>query len=504
LAQGIAAHRAFTTTRSILPLTFFSPEVPPQALLLTSRPAVIMRPVLLALAWGHAAAMRIGGPWRTEREQLAQRLAALMPLPPKDWHFARAPQGVQEDTFGLMGGGGDDSEEDIYELACDGKCTSPSLTHHWKEKPKVMYYNGKYGGLNGMLNQCPKPCRVSLDPEDMPGADAVIWNTGAFNYWQDPPETKPAGQKWVFAAFFEPPNHGHVFVNAKRKETSVLDSNGFVDWTMTFHPKSDFMWPYSQLVPRAWGPGQPPSHPTGNGSSLQALDYFNTTGALDCINELEVGRKIDELKKELHVPRPKVLLAMVSNCMSERIGFLNTLQKFLPEGSMDILGRCGKPSPCKSRNESDQCHQDLFRQYKFYAAFENSRFEGYITEKLFRGFLEGMVPLAVGGRSKSDYEAIGVPEDAFIHVDDFRDMQELADYLTNIDDLDYMRFFAWRKTLRVASPMDTRVHSFCDVCKELHKPPGQQKPSRKSFSSDLVRWWFQQYKGKYCTFNYTS
>ena len=70
--------------------------------------------------------------------------------------------------------------------------------------------------------------------------------------------------------------------------------------------------------------------------------------------------------------------------------------------------------------------------FKFYAAFENNRCDGYITEKLWTAYNYGMVPVVWGGCGRADYEKI-VPKDSFIHVDDFKSTADLALFLQELD-----------------------------------------------------------------------
>lgn len=452
---------------------------------------------LLALACAPAAAVRVRG-YSGDRQELAQSVAALWPLPDADWHFSQKATGIE--------GGCAESFEEEEGLSLDRQASRSTTNDPIRKQgfgnntignPKIIYFNGVYGLVpsKGIVSECPALCEVTQDIEMISSADAILWNAGGYNHWTDPAKTKPPGQKWIFTAFFEPPNRQDYFEYIKRAETSRLDKNRLVDWTMTFHPKSDVLWPVARLVPiEGWNPGM--DLPT-------QAETFRARQASVAAAQEDIERNLTALKADLSMPRPKILLAMVSNCVGERMELLKDLQSFLPPGTMDIMGKCGLKPPCPTRNESDACHQELFKQYKFFAAFENKRIEGYITEKLFRGLLEGMVPLAVGGRTKADYEALGVPPDAFVHVDDFRNTKDLADYLVNLDDVAYLKFFSWRKYLRVATTMETRKYSYCRVCKELYKDERDQIPSREGFGN-LVDWWFEQYKGQYVTLELSS
>jgi len=187
--------------------------------------------------------------------------------------------------------------------------------------------------------------------------------------------------------------------------------------------------------------------------------------------------------------REHLLLWFVSSgCSLPRQRFFHALQAALPPDSAHVYGACGKPSPCPGRDVKDSCHQALFSKYKFYAAFENSRCEGYITEKFYRGLDEGIVPVALGGKSREDYEALGAPPGSFLHVDDFRSVEALAEYMAGMSDATYNKFFVWRSTHEVQPPLVTTEHVLCDVCSELHKNAADQKPSA-SFG-DLTKWFY--------------
>ena len=68
----------------------------------------------------------------------------------------------------------------------------------------------------------------------------------------------------------------------------------------------------------------------------------------------------------------------------------------------------------------------LLRRYKFFLSFENSRCRYYITEKFFSNAIAiGTVPI-VAGCPRHDYELVA-PTDSFIHVDDFKHVEELGE-----------------------------------------------------------------------------
>ncbi|VDL98184.1 unnamed protein product [Schistocephalus solidus] len=111
------------------------------------------------------------------------------------------------------------------------------------------------------------------------------------------------------------------------------------------------------------------------------------------------------------------------------------------KAKVDKFGRHHKPCP-----EEFACFNWLSKQYKFYLSFENCNCDGYITEKFFVNALRAeMVPI-VYGASREEYFA-RAPPNSFIHVDDFRTVKELTDYLYYLDknDTAYASYFAWKE-----------------------------------------------------------
>jgi glycoprotein 3-alpha-L-fucosyltransferase len=78
--------------------------------------------------------------------------------------------------------------------------------------------------------------------------------------------------------------------------------------------------------------------------------------------------------------KTKMAAALISNCESvDRLDYIGELQKH--GVGVDIYGYCGQPCP-RGLNLNEFCFKMIESKYKFYLAFENSRCEDYITEKL--------------------------------------------------------------------------------------------------------------------------
>lgn len=177
----------------------------------------------------------------------------------------------------------------------------------------------------------------------------------------------------------------------------------------------------------------------------------------------------------------QLLLWLVSKCGTrERNEIFQELESYLPSDRVHKYGDCSEQKdPCHGKLRLDEtCLEKFTKRYKFYAAFENARCEGYITEKFWKSLRLGMVPVCWGGRSRKDYERIA-PGSSFIHVDDFASTKELAQYLLKVDkdpEL-YNSYFEWRKTSWVNTEEEEQNLQACQLCMEVEKPKNQQQPS---------------------------
>ena len=125
----------------------------------------------------------------------------------------------------------------------------------------------------------------------------------------------------------------------------------------------------------------------------------------------------------------------------------------------------GGDSRCLDKNAPDRFMTmtemfDIIASHKFYLAFENSyHCSNYITEKLWlNSYYVGTVPV-VWGASREDYARMAPPY-SFIHYEDFKNPQDLVDYLKYLDknDTAYIEYFEWRKS----SPCDYPLYEAHD------------------------------------------
>ena len=89
---------------------------------------------------------------------------------------------------------------------------------------------------------------------------------------------------------------------------------------------------------------------------------------------------------------------------------LNQLSKF---GEIDFLDKYDNIIKNKTCYNSQELIS-LYSQYKFIICFENSKTDGYITEKIFNVFLSGSIPIYDGAPNISDY----INKESFIQYDE--------------------------------------------------------------------------------------
>ncbi len=117
---------------------------------------------------------------------------------------------------------------------------------------------------------------------------------------------------------------------------------------------------------------------------------------------------------------------------------------------------------------SGEDYTKIISSCKFYLSFENSAYEDYMTEKLFRPLLLGSVPIVLGP-SRQNYED-HVPGDSFIHVDDFPSAKKLAERIHYLhqNNTEYMKYFNWTNKFKIKLSFFGKEHA-CNTCSYLQK-----------------------------------
>ncbi|XP_043077740.1 alpha-(1,3)-fucosyltransferase 7 [Puntigrus tetrazona] len=226
---------------------------------------------------------------------------------------------------------------------------------------------------------------------------------------------RPAKQKWVWLSLEAPQNNGNL-----------SPYNTLFNLTMSYHPQADITVPYGKLLQKK--PDFDVVIPENK--SYEACwvvsNYQKRHKRSDVYQELKKNLKVQLYGLAATKPLPKeALLPTISRCY-------------------------------------------------FYLAFENTQSPHYITEKLWRNsFQAGTVPVVLGP-SRRDYEAV-VPPNSFIHVDDFKSIKALAEYLRGVikDPKRYNEYFTWRQDYVVKLYTDWRER-LCNICPIYGRFPTQK------------------------------
>lgn len=256
-------------------------------------------------------------------------------------------------------------------------------------------------------------CLLSTNRSLLPSAHVVVFHHRELQTRRArlPLAQRPRGQPWVWASM-ESPSHTR----------GLRRLQGIFNWVLSYRKDSDIFVPYGRLEPRS-GPAPP-------------------------------------------LPPKSHLAAWVVSNFQERQQRAQVYRQLARHLQVDVFGRASGRPLCSD------CLVPTVAQYHFYLSFENSQHRDYITEKFWRNALwAGTVPVVLGP-PRATYEAF-VPPEAFVHVDDFSSIRELAAFLTSVNESRYQGFFAWREQLHVRLLTDWRER-FCAICARYpYLPRGQ-------------------------------
>jgi len=79
---------------------------------------------------------------------------------------------------------------------------------------------------------------------------------------------------------------------------------------------------------------------------------------------------------------------------------------------------------------------DVLKKYRFSICFENSIFDGWITEKIIDSFCAGCVPVYWGAPDITNY----IPKDTFIDFREFNSYKELDEFLKKMDEKTWNKY----------------------------------------------------------------
>ncbi|CAF1259618.1 unnamed protein product [Rotaria sordida] len=311
-------------------------------------------------------------------------------------------------------------------------------THNHSIKTRDNICRGiRNGGHIVHFDRCPKKCEFSCLIEDFKerSPSAILFFAEDF-YWSfhlSNQNRTSFKQRWIFWSWEAPIHH-----------PKYTKSHLTFNWTMTYRQDSDIVHSYGRYIFR---------NLSYTIRDYQSIDYY-----LSSPN----NQSTFNTRKEFSFRKNRILW-FVSNCntRTKRNEIAENLKKYF---HIDQYGKCSN-LPIK-----DNFEQLLFN-YKFYLAFENAYCRDYITEKAFYNSLaHGSIPIVLGP-NEENYKNI-LPPNSFIHIDQFKNLKNLADRLDHVsNNIDIFSFYhQWRIDYRLLTWKSNYFidDRFCDLCIKLH------------------------------------
>ena len=173
--------------------------------------------------------------------------------------------------------------------------------------------------------------------------------------------------------------------------------------------------------------------------------------------------------KIMNAPQDKTEEALtatfISNC-NDKSGRLTLLKQLEQYGvKIDHFGKC-----LHNKKEPPGGKVKVMGKYKFAIAFENSKYQDYVTEKYFQALTSGSVPIVMGAPNLKIYEPLNK---SCIFAEDYASTEELARDLIRIgnDEQEYNSYLRYKTegpSFEFLALHDiSSSHSRCRVCTKL-------------------------------------
>ncbi|XP_039267988.2 4-galactosyl-N-acetylglucosaminide 3-alpha-L-fucosyltransferase 9-like [Styela clava] len=343
---------------------------------------------------------------------------------------------------------------------------------HHVDKPVILIWNLPMGMENDYRvdeEECGEEidCLLTYDQDLVNRSDAVVFHFDSASL-NSMPKHRKSEQLYVWWSI------------EKNHKSNLKEFDNFFNLTMTYRRDSEIYAPY--------------------GSTNIILEELRNEKQFD----------LEELLQKKKKSR-KMAAWAVSNCAVHRR--MKLAKDMIAAGlDLDTFGQCFDDRDIGDEQNSESFY-DTLSEYKFYLSFENGyHCKDYITENFwYNGLRSGAVPI-VWGAEKKDIEAVA-PKNSFIHVDDFKEVSDLVEYMIqlSVNDADYEKYLQWRKWVAIPQLAEDRfrisngkkeLHSFCKLCQVLH----QQKTNamngeKKSMVVKSLREWWHTKENKECIFS---
>lgn len=245
-----------------------------------------------------------------------------------------------------------------------------------------------------------------------------------------------------------------LWVDEANRQMTYFNQYQF-NWTLSFRQDSEVaLASYGLLIPK-----QRSSSSSSTESLPSSLVLWLTKRNLRIADA-----KIEQQILTNFRYRQRHALWFISNCIPQRrLEYYRQLKEFYP---IRAFGRCVE-TKC---DRNDHCDSDQSYLAMFYLAFESQTCTDYVTEKFWRAFSYGMIPIVLGP-SKQSYLDLNIPESAFIHVNDFSSAKDLAEHLHRVSQNYeiYRQYFQWLNNFDAFSKIDDlEPIRMCEMCMRLN------------------------------------
>ena len=151
--------------------------------------------------------------------------------------------------------------------------------------------------------------------------------------------------------------------------------------------------------------------------------------------QIQNNKYIGNIKKYRNIKKTKFCAFLYKNYHArERIQFCKKLMKYKFVDCLGSVLNNTKLDKTETRYVSDWDDKamNIYKDYKFVIAFENSSSLGYISEKILLPLSVGSIPIYWGAPDVKDY----INPECFINVNDFDSFEDCIEYVKKVDNDD--------------------------------------------------------------------
>ncbi|KHJ98793.1 fucosyl transferase [Oesophagostomum dentatum] len=169
------------------------------------------------------------------------------------------------------------------------------------------------------------------------------------------------------------------------------------------------------------------------------------------------------------------VFGLISNCntSSKRELAIKELSKYM---NVTVGGKCALDIKDKDICPLGSNCAEIYGQYPFYFAVENSVCKDYVTEKYWDRTSVPSIPIVM---RRKIYESSNMPPHSFIAMDDYDSPRAMAEHLIKLetDKKAYAEYFKWRRGIWTAAPWNAPGYrnGFCRLCERLWEEDPQEK-----------------------------